>query len=94
MLRRQADRGLLKSKLHSAAVAAPEVLADVVQRHDVLCEGQILREFVGTSEVGKEVNDVLLLADEVLGELLAALLKLLLDSELDDLLALLDDVLC
>jgi hypothetical protein len=80
--------------LHSAAVAAPELCADVVQRHDVLAQLEVVRELVRTGEVGQEVNDVLLLAGKVCCKLLAALLELLLSSELDYLWALLYDVLC
>jgi hypothetical protein len=35
LLRRRADRYLLLSVLHSAAVAAPEVFADVMKRHNI-----------------------------------------------------------
>ena len=80
--------------LHSAAVAAPELCADVVQRHDVLAQLEVVRELVRTSEVGQEVNDVLFLAGKVCCELLTALLELLLSGELDYLRALLCDVLC
>ena len=80
--------------LHSAAVAAPELCADVVQRHDVLAQLEVVRELVRASEVGQEVNDVLFLAGEVCCELLTALLELLFSSELDYLWALLCDVLC
>lgn len=93
LLRRQADRSLLLSELHSAAIAVPELCADFMQSHDILTELEIVGQLVGTSEAGQEVDDMLLLVEEVLGELVAALLELLLSSELDDLLALLSDVL-
>jgi hypothetical protein len=40
LLRRLADRSLLMSKLHSAAVL--ELSANVVQRHDVLAELEVV----------------------------------------------------
>jgi hypothetical protein len=78
------------SELHSAAVL--ELGADVVQCHDILAELEVVGQLIGTSEVGQEVDDVLLLAGEVLGKLVTTLLKLLLSSELDDPLALLREV--
>lgn len=81
-------------ELHSAAIAAPELGADLMQSHDILAELQVIGKLIRACEVGEEVNDVLLLADEVLRELLTTSLELLLSSELDHLLALLGDVLC
>lgn len=75
---------------HSAAVL--ELGADVVQCHDILAELEVVGQLVGASEVSQEVNDVLLLAGEILGKLIATLLKLLLSSELNNLLALLREV--
>lgn len=65
-----------------------------MERHDVLAQLEVVRELVGAGEVRQKVNDVLLLASEVGGELLAALLELLLRGELDHLLAFLGDILC
>lgn len=90
LLRCLADRSLPIYELHSAAV--PELGADIVQRHDILAELEVIGQLIGASEVGQEVDDVLLLAGEVLCKLVATLLKLLLRSELDNLLALLRGV--
>jgi hypothetical protein len=62
--------------------------------HDILTELEVIGQLIGTSKVVQEVNDMLLLAEEVLGKLVAALLELLLGSELDDFLALLGNVFC
>lgn len=76
--------------LHSATVL--KFRADVVQCHDILAELQIVGQLIGTSEVGQEFDDVLLLVDEVLGKLVTTLLELLLGSELDDFLTLLGEI--
>lgn len=43
LLRRPADRSLLLSEHHSAAIAAPEFCADFMQCHDVLTELEVIR---------------------------------------------------
>lgn len=94
MLRRQADRSLLVSGLHSAAIAALELGADLVQCHNVLAKLEVIRKLIRTMEVGQKFDDVLLLVEEVLCELVTALLEHLLCSELDNLLTFLADILC
>lgn len=63
-----------------------------MQCHDILAELEVVGQLVGAGKVGEEVDDVLLLAGEVLRKLVATLLELLLSSELDGLLAFLRDV--
>lgn len=64
-----------------------------MQSHNILTELEIVGKLVRASKVGQEVDDMLLLADEVVRKLLTASLELLLGCELDSLLALFGDVL-
>jgi hypothetical protein len=71
--------------LHSAAEDISVLSADVVKADNLLCELNVIAKITGSAEVCQDIDDVLLLAQELLGEGLAALLALLLSSELDDL---------
>jgi hypothetical protein len=88
-----ADPVYLYLSFHSAAVAAPELCADAVEFHDILAKPEVVGQVLGASKAAQEVDDVLLLAGELLCKLVAALLELLLGSELDNLLALLRNIL-
>jgi len=79
--------------LHSAAEDISVLSADVVEANDLLRQLDVVAELVGGTEIGQNINDVLLLAQELLGEGLATLLALLLGSELDNLDALLTSLL-
>lgn len=75
--------------LHSAAEDISVLSADVVKTDDLLRQLDVVAELVGGTEIGQNINDVLLLAQEFLGKGLSSLLTLLLGSELDNLNALL-----
>jgi hypothetical protein len=79
--------------LHSAAEDISVLSADVVEANDLLRQLDVVAELVGGTEIGQNINDVLLLAQELLGESLSSLLALLLGSELDNLDALLTSLL-
>jgi hypothetical protein len=79
--------------LHSAAEDIPVLSADVVKTNNLLCELNVVPKITGSAEISQDINDVLLLAQELLGEGLTALLALLLSSKLDDFDALLASLL-
>lgn len=80
---RQTDstRGILPS----ATKDIPVLSANVVKADNLLCQLDIVTEVAWVAQVGKHLDDVLLLGKELLGERLATLLALLLSSKLDNL---------
>lgn len=85
--------GVHDDSIHSAAVVLTELGADVVQANDFLRKLDVVAQVVGVAQVVEDVDDLLLLAQELLGHLFACLLTLLLRSDLGSLLALLDSFL-
>jgi hypothetical protein len=88
-----ADRVYQTRVLHSAAEDISVLSADVVKSDNLLCELNVVPKITWSVEVHQDIDDVLLLAQELLGEGVAALLTLLLGSKLDDLDALLASLL-
>jgi hypothetical protein len=74
---------------HSAAIVLTELGADVVQADDFLSQLDVVTQIVWVAQVAEDVDDLLLLAQELLGELVTCLLARLLGSHLGDFLTLL-----
>jgi hypothetical protein len=79
--------------LHSAAEDISVLSADVVETDNLLCQLDVVTKVAWGAEVGENIDDVLLLAHELFGKSLSALLALLLGSKLDNLDALLTSLL-
>jgi hypothetical protein len=66
--------------LHSATEDVSVLSADVVKSHNLLCQLDVVAKIAWSAKVRQNIDDVLLLAQEVLGESLSALLALLLST--------------
>jgi hypothetical protein len=79
-------------------LSAPKVLAepgaDVVQPNDFFRELDVVSQIAGAAEVAQDVDNVLLLAQELLSQRVACLLALLLGGYLCRFLASLASILC
>jgi hypothetical protein len=84
-----ADECLPDIRIHSAAEDISELSADVVETDDLLGQLDVITEITWSAKVRQDVDNMLLLTQKLLSESFAALLALLLGSQLDDLGALL-----
>jgi hypothetical protein len=78
-----ADGYLPDLEVHSATEDVSVLSADVVKTNDLLGQLDVIAKITWSAEICQDVDDVLLLAQELLGKSLAALLALLLSSQLD-----------
>jgi hypothetical protein len=79
-------------------LSAPEALsvlsADVVQTNNLLRQMNVISKVAWAAEVGEDVDDVLLLAQEFRGQCLTSLLAKLFSRQLDNLWPLLGNIVC
>jgi hypothetical protein len=85
--------GVHSDMIHSATIVLAELGANVVQSHHLLGELKVVTQIIGVAQVAENVDDLLLLAHELLGELVTLLLALLLRCDLDNLVSLLTSLL-
>lgn len=80
-------RRSLLCTLHSSAVALAVLSTNVVQTNNLLGQLDVVTKVARVAEATKNVDNVLLLAQELLQKLIALLLPELFCRDLDDLLA-------
>lgn len=81
--------GVYLTKLHSATIVRAELGADLVQAEHLFGELEVIPQVVGVVQVVEDVDDLLLLAQKLLGDLITCLLAKLLGGDLGSFLALL-----